>query len=949
MKKNLARIWGVGLVVIMLASLLISALPVSAAELSWGTYGLPGSANSVLVTNVDIKDIAVASDGTTVYVAGGGTAYYKSTNGGKTFSASTPSVTPAFTNINLVAVSPDDANVVVLAGNANNLAVAVSTNGGSSWSSLGTVTSVAGAAVATNLFDLTISPLSAGARFVALAGNSAAGPGIYYLGIGATVPGWKNAVLDFTTPLVVGTIANFKAVAFSPSFVSDQTAVAVSADPTAVTGGMQLHILSFNQQKWNAVAGFTGYPVMVKLTVGAFALTSAAIALDPNYLGGDDSLRNVFIAADALDGASQVGGIYRVKDTSVANLLATTAMYSIAYNGSVLVSGSTASNSIRRSEDPMATSPSVGSTSGLKRPGLDAGANPSIQGVVAFAGTNVVAGVSATAPGAGDGTGFGISTDLGKSFNEYALVDSVVNAALSPVQPQIVGMAFAADGSKVYMLTNNGAGTVTSLWRYTDAWARIWQFATAPTTQYLIRVSPDNKDVVYITDQGGTNMWYTDNGGEVRWFPRSSRYNVQDMVVESADIAYVAVSAAGTVSKTTNKGFTWGDAKSASLAGGNTFSIKSLGTDKLIVGSTAGAVSYSADGNANWTKIDKILTGAGNTVATASGLANGDFIYAAQSVGATKVERWTIGTSTSWKDTAAPVPVNTATETYGATGIALSEGALFVLINDNLGAALDSRILRTISPSADAPGWSSSTLAVGADTDLSPNALYVTKGSTTLYAVDTTPATPEVDVVYTFLDTLTTAKAALGSPADAGAVKVNPISGNVYSVSFSWTRPHGATGVATGYDLRIAENADFNLGVQSVTVAATTDGTVSSSPALNLNPGQKYYWRVRVTAGTPVQSNWSDTRSFTIEEAKVTPPVTITPAPPAPIITLPAPVINLPPPTTITIPPAPVITIPPPPAPPAPIAPAYIWAVVIIGAVLVIAVIILIVRTRRPV
>jgi hypothetical protein len=58
---------------------------------------------------------------------------------------------------------------------------------------------------------------------------------------------------------------------------------------------------------------------------------------------------------------------------------------------------------------------------------------------------------------------------------------------------------------------------------------------------------------------------------------------------------------------------------------------------------------------------------------------------------------------------------------------------------------------------------------------------------------------------------------------------------------------------------------------------------------------------------------------------------------------VPPPVINIPAP-----PPAQEIVIPPAPTPEE-IAPGYIWAIIIIGAVLVIAVIVLIVRTRRTV
>jgi len=166
--------------------------------------------------------------------------------------------------------------------------------------------------------------------------------------------------------------------------------------------------------------------------------------------------------------------------------------------------------------------------------------------------------------------------------------------------------------------------------------------------------------------------------------------------------------------------------------------------------------------------------------------------------------------------------------------------------------------------------------------------------------------------------------------------------------------------VATDYDIRIALDKDFNEPIVSNTwtaitgLAATTAETVSFNQGGGvLMPNTTYYWRIRVTAATPVQSPWSETRSFVIKEltkqpieiVNPQPPVTITtaPAPPAPVINLPAPVVNIP-----AAPPATTITIPPAPAPQQ-IAPAYIWAIVVIGAVLVIAVIVLIVRTRRPV
>jgi len=106
-------------------------------------------------------------------------------------------------------------------------------------------------------------------------------------------------------------------------------------------------------------------------------------------------------------------------------------------------------------------------------------------------------------------------------------------------------------------------------------------------------------------------------------------------------------------------------------------------------------------------------------------------------------------------------------------------------------------------------------------------------------------------------------------------------------------------------------------------------------PAAELDYASTYYWRVK-GLGTSTTTDWSPVTGFTTmaEPVEAAPPVVIQ--------TMPAPIIEIPPAQ-----PAPIIEIPAAPPAPAPIAPAYIWAVIIIGAVLVIAVIILIVRTRR--
>ena len=67
--KKLLRIFGVGLVVVLLVSLFGFAVPASAATGYWGEEkDTPYTLDYVLAPGTDVSDIAVSSDGATIYV-----------------------------------------------------------------------------------------------------------------------------------------------------------------------------------------------------------------------------------------------------------------------------------------------------------------------------------------------------------------------------------------------------------------------------------------------------------------------------------------------------------------------------------------------------------------------------------------------------------------------------------------------------------------------------------------------------------------------------------------------------------------------------------------------------------------------------------------------------------------------------------------------------------------
>jgi hypothetical protein len=129
--------------------------------------------------------------------------------------------------------------------------------------------------------------------------------------------------------------------------------------------------------------------------------------------------------------------------------------------------------------------------------------------------------------------------------------------------------------------------------------------------------------------------------------------------------------------------------------------------------------------------------------------------------------------------------------------------------------------------------------------------------------------------------------------------------------SFAWN----AADWATGYEFELADNPGFSPTIKSFRGVGALDTTVYLLD-MELDNSTTYYWRVRAVTST-TQSEWANAVF-----------------------------------TTMAAPPAPPAPPPPPPTPPAPIVPAppiptyLLWTIIGVGAVLVIAVIILIIRTR---
>jgi hypothetical protein len=324
---------------------------------------------------------------------------------------------------------------------------------------------------------------------------------------------------------------------------------------------------------------------------------------------------------------------------------------------------------------------------------------------------------------------------------------------------------------------------------------------------------------------------------------------------------------------------------------------------------------------------------------TASGVADGDFIYCASSGNGSNIVRWELGSSTSWSD----IINGTIGAGEQARGIELSDdGVLYVLVEDS---AVQSGFYRTLSPSTagSTTTWSTQFQAAPVKFTGTPDALILSTGSTKAWAVDTAAS-----AVYSYEDTVAASGPSLAGPSDGTVVNINPVSGGTYNVPFTWER----LSKASAYDFQAALDTGFVEKITTATVNSTSGTAFLNVAANTFMPGETYYWRVRLNSTGPIYSPWSETRSFTVSELpEAAEPVIIEQAPapvisvpPTPEIVLQPPEIVLPAPT-----PAPEIVIPAAPEP-TPAVPSWaIYAIIIIGAVLVIALIVLIMRTRRPV
>ena len=868
MRKKFTKVLGVGLTLALLAGLLVSMVPASAGTLSLsGDTTVPYVFPFKTSLTSDVHDIAV--NGSTIYLTTENGVYgnlmllLKSTDAGSNWAdLATATGYPTGQTIKLVAVAPDDADVVAIVYASGN--ISYSNDGGSSWSDLEEPAS--GAVI--NSID--ISPLTGGYYYLAAGGTDGTDAELYTL---------KMSMAETWTARAVsangfGTGDSVMAVKFSPNFDIDKIIACISENSSAVNFQVLWH--ESPAYTWNVdIGGWTGWSDGIRLDValasggvGTIAtLNSASIAMPDSFLGSDSDERIAFVGAA---GTTTQGGVSRLYDTSItavtnwsgAALLGAT--HSIALNGEKLVAGSFDDNQVFRCLDALAVLPRTERQNTLKQPG------GSTRAVVAWSGSKVVAGTT------GDESAFSVSTDDGYAFNDVSMIDSMLM-----VYGTVTDMAISPDGTTLYVVAY--VGDDVSVWVRASGvlWTRVLSLKDQSNTDLVLRLAPEDPDVVYLISRANGDIWRTADGGKTRW-KEADCYKltggILDIVVESADVAYAID--ASSCTKTSNGGASWGTLIPLKITG---YTVTVASNGDVLVGGGDGNIAWSKDGGASFSKtpmpLGAIYTGNVHVLPDADYESNG-IVYASNDgyyVGQT-IYRGTLSTAMPILYSYGPtIPILAAGSTdFEYYGLAQLDGVVYA-VSSNTTATYIWRALNLLDCTTSAEAlWSSyNTTANGATIQN----LKMSAGPKA-WAAKTTLG----GFVMSVTDPIAIEAPTALAPEDEFAVPVNPASGAAYDVTFSWQRYDDADvdsmqlQVATddAFDAVVYDQSLTGIATTTISIVLGTSGTVYGvNTGCSLMPGTTYYWRVRTALDNPALSPWSDARSFTVDVLEAAGTVTV--------------------------------------------------------------------------
>ncbi len=834
-------------------------------SLRWTLIDTPGAFadRNNIVSPCEVNRIAIGSDGKTFYAVDiayanntdGSRALYKSTDRGVSWDDTVSrnlyqSMTPveqANFRIWNVAVAPDGVDFVAVVTNdsAGNLPrnIWFSRNGGAEWQ-------YTNRPAADNISAIDVST-SYGSRDIAIGTRTGAGSGSI----------WIMKAPEYNTWVNQGLNGDILSLSFSPRYQSDSTIAIVYADTTGTYVNAGIHDLQANTTDWAIVYG--GSPPEVSTIPGtspkANQIISADLELPFDFLGQALSLRRYYISTDDA-GATSSGGIYRIDNTVVYQLMSATIskrISSIAYYGNYAagkllageVLGDPCSATVPTwfTDSPttcpipcwyLSMKPLTGAVGTDNCAGSGYG-NAQIawspDGSTAYAGT---ASSAILLPGANwpvpylsgedlDESAFSLTRNNGETWNQLALIDTRIS--------RFVDIAAAPDCSTLYLASvsdNVDCSGFDSIWRRQSLpastnWERVLCESTtdqgcaaSQTDSAILRLAGDQADghVVFWAVVGTRKIMWSPDFGDYWTKFISPTLPVQDMAVEDSSTLYT-LSADGLVQKFTFGGTGWVSHDPVATGLDTGYSIATAYTgitpdnDKghIIAGSSGIGVydvAYSIDGGTTFIPIDTQLPTRGNTMVIASsGYKSSGDLFAINIGG---MYQWSIyygGGTWSW-----PLPEKDRWSVLwggpdwptAVTGLTVARNGGFYF-SDSWGSYVR---------------WSF------ASAGLDPLVSFGTEPTTRLricggliygdpiivWLIDQRPYSPPQGGVWKYIDDLAWNGPTPTSPVSNNTVKYDPVSGRAGQLDLMW-KP---VSLSRGYRIEIAKDEDFTLKVADI-------------------------------------------------------------------------------------------------------------------------------------
>ncbi|MFA5316985.1 MAG: hypothetical protein WC369_06165, partial [Dehalococcoidales bacterium] len=366
---KIQKILGVGLSLMLMASLFVFAVPASATgpgEQQWDYMSEPGYLGYKIYNSYYANDLAI--NGQYMYIAPHSPAsssypvsnqrLVRSSNSGWTWSSKYAWRDAGYQEPMLIAVAPDDKLSIAVVDNLSN--IYISSDEGDTLSQLPALPAASAGGVIT---DIAVGPARTGLLlsreyFVTVADPTPSATAtatmvgdVYMLGASAT---WVSAG---STTGIAGTL-DYMRVELSPNFSGDRVVVAIGADNTSATGIVAQVI---NTSTKAVLSTTTLIAAALDYQASATGIYAADIAFPSDYDPTSTTNDMFFVSTASSSSDDDVFKVTPLDGTTMADLGANADLKSVAYSGTAdsgtLFVGYYSAGTVKRCYDPFASSP----------------------------------------------------------------------------------------------------------------------------------------------------------------------------------------------------------------------------------------------------------------------------------------------------------------------------------------------------------------------------------------------------------------------------------------------------------------------------------------------------------------------------------------------------------------------------------------------------------------